>query len=341
MTDVELTLHPITISQVMINFAAQYGVNQETCLLGTGITQTQLSDGETLINRSQEMRLIENLILALPTEPALGCKLGFQYNVATFGVWGFALRTSRTLKEALAVAIRYLPLSTAYCKIRAISESELFGIEFDADHIESPLRQFLLERDMATATNLLKELSLFGASYERIELKISPPSYADILEDMLDLRPVFNASRNAVFVSLKHANTPLLTYDAQWVNLMHNQCKNQLKTRQTSGTMGQVRQHILGDLGLVASLEDVASAMSMSPRSLRRKLKKEGTTFTLILDKEREFSAVQLLLNSDIKLDELAFHLGYADTASFSRAFKRWKACSPGEYRRSSPDQNN
>src|SRR5690625_1340449 len=87
MPNLETNLHPIVISQVMINFAASFGIDKDTCLLGTGISEAQLYDGEALISRSQEMQLIENLILALPNEPALGFKLGLQYSVSTFGVW--------------------------------------------------------------------------------------------------------------------------------------------------------------------------------------------------------------------------------------------------------------
>lgn len=85
MSTFESILHPIVISQVMVNFAAHFGIDKETCLLGTNITDAQLQDGEALISRSQEMRLIENLILAVPDEPALGFKLGLQYSVSTFG----------------------------------------------------------------------------------------------------------------------------------------------------------------------------------------------------------------------------------------------------------------
>src|SRR5687767_5087957 len=100
-------LHPVAIAQVMVNFAAPRGIDAETCLLGTGIPAAQLRDADALITREQEMRLIENLILALPQVPALGFELGMQYNVATFGSWGFALRTSRTLREAIERALRY------------------------------------------------------------------------------------------------------------------------------------------------------------------------------------------------------------------------------------------
>jgi AraC-like DNA-binding protein len=81
--------------------------------------------------------------------------------------------------------------------------------------------------------------------------------------------------------------------------------------------------------------------LALSPRSLRRKLDQEGTSFRKLLEEERRQLALQLLKNSAMKLDELAIHLGYTDTASFTRAFRRWMHCSPGEYRRtSSPTQD-
>jgi AraC-like DNA-binding protein len=329
----EPILHPVVISKVMINFAAQLGIDRETCLLGTDITQEQLSDGDALITRAQEMRLIENLILALPDEPALGFRFGLQYNVSTFGVWGFAIRTSRTLREAANLALRYLPLSTAYCNIDCLEEGGHLVFIFDPGNIPSPIRQFLLERDMATALNLLKELSLSGITFSKIEFQGDPPEYTVLLEQTFGIKPSFNCQRNATFVSIQEADQLLPTYDAKLVRLMQEQCSHQLAHRQQTGVTGQVRKQLLGDLGLVATLEETASVLAMSPRSLRRKLEQEGTSFKQLVDQERQQIALQLLQGSQMKLDEIAFHLGYTDTASFSRAFRRWKGCSPGSYR--------
>jgi len=334
MTTTTPILHPVAICQVMINFGAAYGVDKDTCLSGTGISEDKLAEEEAFIERVQELRLIENLILALPDEPALGFKLGLQYNIATFGVWGFALRTCKTLRDAISVALRYLPLSTAYCKIRKLEFAGHFGVEFEPETIPSQVRQFLLERDMATGSNIFKELSLSGASYLRLELKGAPPSYADAFQALVGIEPIFNSSRNALLVSAQNVDKLLPTYDSQLVQLMQNQCKQQLNLRQQTGMAGHVRQMILGRLGLVASLDEVAAALAMSPRSLRRKLDSEGTNFKELLDTERQLSAQQLLTNSDMKIEELAFHLGYTDAASFARAFRRWQGCSPGEYRK-------
>lgn len=330
----EPTLHPIAISQVMINFAAGLGVDQDTCLLGTGIAEEHLQDGEALITREQEMRLIENLMLALPDVPALGFQLGLQYSVATFGIWGFALRTSHTLRSAAHTALRYLPLSTAYCRIYAFDEAGWFGIGLDPTPIPRHLRQFLLERDLATGINLMKELSLAGLSVSAAEFQGEPPVYGDIIAGVLGVVPRYGQPRNALMVEATAADKPLPTFNAKLVRMLEDQCREQLRQRQTSGLTGRVRQQILGPLGLVASLEEVAKALAMSPRSVRRKLDQEGTSLRAIIEEERRQAAIHMLTGSDMKLDELAFYLGYTDTASFTRAFRRWMGAAPGEYRR-------
>ncbi|MDF1629639.1 MAG: AraC family transcriptional regulator [Alcanivoracaceae bacterium] len=327
-------LHPATIAQVMVNFAASLGVDSDTCLLGTGINETLLEDSDALIPREQEMRLIENIMLALPDEPALGFRLGQQYNVATFGIWGFALRTSRTLRDAAETAMRYLPLSTAYCRMFIFDDGQYFGIGMDPSDIPRHLQQFLLERDLATGINLVRELSLAGLTIARAEFQGDPPAYADFVKAAIGVAPHYGQSRNATMVPVESADKPLPTFNGKLVRMLEDQCRTQLQQRQVGGLAGQVRQHILGRLGLIATVEEVASALAISPRSLRRKLEQEGTSFRQLIEEERRHTAEQILAGSDMTLDELAIHLGYTDTASFTRAFRRWLNVSPGEYRR-------
>lgn len=327
--------HPVAICQVMINFAARHGVDLETCLLGTGIVEAQLHDAEALIERRQEMRLVENLMLALPEVPALGFELGLQYNVSTFGTWGFVLRISRNLREAILAALRYLPLSTAYCRFSTFGDAEEFGVIADPGEIPAHLRQFLLERDTATAIHLFHELGLSGLSVKRIEYQGVRPEHAARIEALCGIAPHYGSTRNAIVMRRQDAERSLPMYDPHLVRLLEDQCRAQLERRQLSGIAGQVRQLILGPLGLVASLEDVAQHLAMAPRSLRRRLDEEQTSFRNLVEVERKQLAIQLLEGSDMKLDEMALQLGYSDTASFTRAFRRWFDRAPGEYRKS------
>ncbi|MEO1818630.1 AraC family transcriptional regulator [Pseudomonas sp.] len=329
-------LHPIAIAQVMVNFAARYDVDAETCLLGTDITEAKLRDADVLISREQEMRLIENLILALPQVPALGFELGMQYNVATFGTWGFALRTSRTLREGIERSLRYLPLSTAYCRFWSEIDERELAFCADPGAIPQHLRQFLLERDTGTTVNLLTELSLSGIRERGLEYEGPAPAPAHVarIEALCGIAPRYGSARNAIVLRREDVEIPLPMYDAHLVRLLEDQCRAQLKRRQVGGVAGQVRQLILGPLDLAASIEEVAQHIAMAPRSLRRRLEEEGTSFRDIVETERRQLAVQLLQDTQMKLDEIAPQLGYGDTASFTRAFRRWFGQAPGEYRK-------
>ena len=278
MSSTATLLHPVVISQVMINLASRYGVDSATCLL------------------------VENLMLALPHVPALGFELGLQYNVSTFGIWGFALRSSRTLREAMQRAVRYLPLSTAYCRFSLVDDAQGFGWVVDPESVPRHLRQFLLERDTATGINLLKELGLAGISVRALEYTCPAPDYAPQIAALAGITPRYGRPRNALILSRADAERRLPMYDANLVRLLDAQCQSQLKLRQSSDLIGNVRLQLLGSLGLAASLEEVALQLAMSPRSLRRKLEREHTTFRGIVEDERKLLAERLLQSTTMKL---------------------------------------
>lgn len=330
----EPVLHSLAISQVMLNYAKARGVSNDACLLGTEITQALLENPEALITPQQEMRLIENIMASLTHIPGLGFELGMQYNVSTFGTWGFALRTSRNVREALECAIRYLPLSTAYCSFNIIAMRDELIIYADPSGIPSHLQQFLLERDIGTTINLIHELSLNGRPIKRLELAGPSLPYVNRLAELSGLTVHSHAHRTAIIMSLQDANRPLPMFDEHLVRLLEDQCRHLLNKRKIDGLTGQVRQQLLSAQGLLASLDDIAKALNTSSRQLRRNLEAEGTSFRIIIEETRQQLATQLLDTTSMKLDEVAMYLGYADTASFSRAFRRWENISPGQYRR-------
>ena len=81
-------------------------------------------------------------------------------------------------------------------------------------------------------------------------------------------------------------------------------------------------------------LEEVAEKFNMTPRTLQRKLKQEGTSFLRLRDSCRHNRALRELGNPHIEIDSLAELLGFSDTTNFYHAFKRWQGEAPGEYRK-------
>lgn len=81
--------------------------------------------------------------------------------------------------------------------------------------------------------------------------------------------------------------------------------------------------------------DSIAVELNFSPRSFRRRLMEEGTSFRHLLQEARQARAKNLLQAADLPLSTIAERLGYSDTAAFSRAFKEWTRISPRRYSRS------
>ncbi len=102
-----------------------------------------------------------------------------------------------------------------------------------------------------------------------------------------------------------------------------------------AGVSGQVIKQLeimLGGQGV--TMEAVADALAMTPRTLQRRLQEEGTRFAQLRDQVRHQHACQALREPGCDMQALALELGFSDTANFYHAFKRWQGCAPGQYRK-------
>ncbi|MCY1279772.1 HTH-type transcriptional activator RhaS [compost metagenome] len=82
------------------------------------------------------------------------------------------------------------------------------------------------------------------------------------------------------------------------------------------------------------TMEEAASRLAMSPRTLHRKLAAQGDSFQRIKDGWRLRQAMQWLSCTDIPVKQIAADLGFSDQATFRRAFAQWAGQPPGAFRR-------
>ncbi len=92
----------------------------------------------------------------------------------------------------------------------------------------------------------------------------------------------------------------------------------------------------------LVSLEDgaptfafVAGKLGVSHRTLRRRLRELGTSYSKVLAMVRLEAARQRLANDNLTIDEIAYQLGYTEPTNFRHAFRRWTGCAPSAYRAS------
>src|SRR5207244_1884592 len=112
-------------------------------------------------------------------------------------------------------------------------------------------------------------------------------------------------------------------------------CRDLLEhRRRRHGTAASVRARLLRNPADVPSMQAVAHELHVDPRTLRRHLETEGTSFRALVTEVRETLAVELLSNTGLTVDEVATRLGYSETAGFTHAFKRWRGIPPSQCRR-------
>lgn len=84
----------------------------------------------------------------------------------------------------------------------------------------------------------------------------------------------------------------------------------------------------------VPTIEDIAAYIRTSPRTLQRRLRDAGTTYSDVLDEFRLDLANRMLVDGDMSVSEIGYQLGYADPSSFDRAYRAWTGNTPVETRR-------
>ncbi|MEM7798316.1 MAG: AraC family transcriptional regulator ligand-binding domain-containing protein [Chloroflexota bacterium] len=136
---------------------------------------------------------------------------------------------------------------------------------------------------------------------------------------------------NGVVFSARDAQRPFLTVnDAMW-SIFEPQLNQRMQDLAPNSTYTEkVRASLMEILASGQyKIGDVASRLAISPRTLQRHLRSEGTNFQQILDGLRENLARNYLAKSEYSSGQIAFLLGYEDPNSFFRAFRTWTGQTP------------
>jgi AraC-like DNA-binding protein len=168
----------------------------------------------------------------------------------------------------------------------------------------------------------------------RFEIAAPVPSYANRYPNYFHAEVRFNAQATAIVIPEEWSRLRCPFADSEmYAAAMRRLDALALRFDRVDYTAAHL-EHLIAvgsDSGL--SLADAATALGVSPRTLARRLQEAGTTYRLLRDAHRRRRAEELLETGTLTVAELAYRLGYEDTANFNRACRRWFGSSPGSLR--------
>lgn len=315
------------------------GFSAGDCLRGTDLTEADLSRAaaEAHFTLEQEFQFHRNL-LCLTEDPLLGLRLGKSYQLERYGLLGYAVLSAPTLRQAMIVLRNYGPLTFTLFEVSFLVEAGRAILRLSPDiPIPADLRQFYAQRDMSAAVN-------GGQGSMRMPLE---PLHIQIMhgrEDQIEAYtehfgcPVSLSVRcSELHIDATSLDVPMPLGDAETSASCQQQC-GMLLARMQGGSsfINRVRQLILARPGYFPDIENVAEWLSMTSRTLRRRLTVEGSSYQAILAEVRYELAREYLATSTLPLEEISHLLGYSAPGNFSNAFKRWHGSSPREFRQES-----
>ncbi|MGW5574673.1 AraC family transcriptional regulator [Nocardia thailandica] len=318
---------------LMSRFADDHGLTLAQTLDGSGLTAAHLADPRTHVSAAQELAVATNLATALTGEDHPGLDLGRRYRTTTFGIFGFACLASPTLGDALSFFLRYFDLTFAFCVPRVeVSEAEVI-VRLDDSALAAPARQFLLDRDAAAILTVSEDLFPGHFAPTRVEIRRPPPVSPTAFEEVFHRLPLFDRPENIVTFDPLLLTEPLPRADPRTLAQCEEQCRQLVAARRhRHGIAARVRDLLTHVDPVAAGPDEVARALHISTRTLRRRLDEAGTSYQILRDEVRETLAEQMLSTGALSVHDVAIRLGYAESASFIHAFKRWKGVTPKQF---------
>lgn len=321
--------------RLLTELGARHGLSASACLAGTGVREGDLADPAGVVSAAQELQLIRNLVARRGGVPALGIEGGTRYHFTAYGMLGFAMASSPTLRSALDIALRFSALTFAFTRFRVEDAAGETRITLDDLGVAPELRRFILERDASALATVQRDLSGARPALNALHFSFPAPKNIAPYEAAFGVRPVFGAAATVAAISSEALRQPLPQANELMLKTAEDQCLALLDRRRArAGLAARVRDRLVRNSAAMPDMEAIAETLCLTARTLRRRLAAEGTTFIDLRDEVRLALAEDYLLRPNLAVEEIAAQLGYATPTSFINAFKRWKGVTPLGYRK-------
>jgi len=320
----------------MVQGLKQLGEDPEPVLRQHGLSMDTL-DPTTRIERARELRIYADWAEHLH-DPLVGLKMGSFFGLAGYGPLVMLLMTCSTAYEALQTGIRYQRLTYLFGTLRLEPGERLSALVLDPMVMPHKAFRFRVDGEVSGTYKMVRDMQAtmgLNLRAEGLDMPYPRPPEAAAYEEHFGCPVRFGEHEARFWLRNEHLQLKLPTFDPNAHAMYRTMCDQQLKAQEA--TNDTLAERVLTHLGMFnnyfPSAEDVAKSFDMSERSLRRQLSEDGRSFRDLLADARYAKARYLLKHTALPIEDIAAQIGYAESAAFIHAFRRWAGVTPGEFR--------
>jgi AraC-like DNA-binding protein len=311
------------------------GHDSEALFKQVGLDHSKLTDP---LARYPYHSVNELWMLACETiaDPCFSLKVATLWHPTTYGALGYSWLASNSLEDAFIRSARFTRIVNTSAKdiMEYVQTDDDYCIIIHNDRIKpTPVEPSV---DFSVAMILVMCRAAYGPHLNpiRVSFQHKKPKNSDCFKEFFNAPVGFSQAHNAIWLEPETVTTPLATANPELVRVSDQVVTDYLAHLDRNDLAMQVQAKLIERLpsGQVTE-EAIASAINVSQRSLQRKLKQQGLSFTQLLEDTRRDLGLLYVRDPHRSFNEIAYLLGFSEPGNFTRAFKRWYGSSPSQYR--------
>jgi len=309
----------------LLSVLSAYGGSFQHLLERVGLRREDFADPDQFVDLEKYIDLYEWAARDLMDDD-LGLHLGSAFDFYSISSLYHGILSGPSMHKALLAVERYAPTHLKGARFEVHLEHEMAMAVYRIDFATPATRRQHVEAVMVMAIRLLRRLAGRRWLPSEVRFQHRRPRSTTEHERILGVPLRFGESTNAVVFDA--ADLQARTPHAHRVSLA-------MIGTESETWLDGVRKLV------IRALPDghppigmVAQQLSMSVRTLQRRLADHGLVYKKLTEDVRRELALYHLKDRSVDLTEIAFTLGYSELSAFDRAFRRWTGVSPGEYRK-------
>jgi len=325
---------PINNVAVLARIASQYGIDATTLLQDSGLDIADVEDPHRIITTLQELAIERRGIQLIP-EPGIGLELGRHFHLGAKGKLGVAAMCCENGREALQLLITYIDLASTHFQYEIWTEGAVGYARMRELAGFGDIRRYICEAEMASLYTMVSLIIEDAQAFQELRLAYPAPAYASRYREVFHCPVVFGAPDHLITFEAGQLDKPLKLANPLAKKVLEAECAElSTRLREHASLADRVRHELSFGPDGYPTLDQLARRINLSPRTIRRRLTMENTSYKDIVSDMRRSQAMHLIRSTRLPMEKIAVKLGYSDVANFYHAFKGWTGDTPGSFRR-------
>lgn len=307
---------------------AAAGADAAAALRSVGIEPADLADPERRVDLQRAFPFFERAC-ELTGDPHFGLHSAALVPSGSLGAIEYAIKSCATIGDAIEQLARYYAVVDDRAALAIERRPGCYRIHYSPPPQLAPPRAakeflfaYMLERGRGFCGQPIRVLAVHFSHPE-------PPA-AEVQHAFFGAPVHYAAAADVLELAPDAAELPLSARDETLSGVLGRVLEQMLQKLESKDLLRDVKRAIAKLLPRGApSVEQVAAELVTSGRTLQRRLQESGTRFSeVVAGVQRELS-LGYLADPALSIGEVAYLVGFADTTSFHRAFRRWTGSTP------------